>query len=118
MLNYWAAAWSRQLVKKLKFNIFSGGMYVGKNPFCHASVLMGSPPNVSSVGRGRAKSAPEPEYLEGEVKRLPRRRYLAALTAHPSTMAFRTLSQVSSEGAAAYCPRAAAMAARYSSGLG
>ncbi len=38
MLYYWAAAWPRQLVKKLKFNLFSGGMYVGKNPFCHASV--------------------------------------------------------------------------------
>ena len=28
----------RQLVKKLKFDIFSGDMCVGKNPFCHASV--------------------------------------------------------------------------------
>ena len=29
-----------QLVKKLEFELFSGGMYVGKNPFCRPSVLL------------------------------------------------------------------------------
>ena len=50
-------------------------MYVGKNPFCHASVLMGPPPGRCPVGRGGAKSATEPSRRRGgEVSRLPRQR--------------------------------------------